>query len=399
VIYRPAYLTLGRRFPGPLAALGLAWVAASGQAQIDPVARNLVELGYDQAVVGHGPQAAYLYYYYNSPDYFGPGTDLRAAIAPAYVDSEIGFTHLLSPSTDVGVGLSGGAFGDNFYDVAQGRYLETQSFYGSGGGMSLSIYQLLDPGKLIPLNVVVRGGFHYAAYFDTPQTASAFKLPQDQLQAYTLLGLRLAGKQPMLLPALGLEVSVWFQRERKFDADTYGFDNDRSISPYTDLYWLYAGLDYTFKGNGDRFSLALTAGGSTGADLFTAWRLGGDLPLVSEFPLIIPGYYYDELTATRFAHVYASYGIPLDEAHRWDLRLEAATARLDYFPGFEQRGDWQTGAGLGLTFAPRQQNYKIVLRYGYGFNAIRYGREGAQSVGVLFQYDFNARKKAKTAPP
>jgi hypothetical protein len=382
-----------------LAVLGLAWAAASGQAQIDPMSRNLVELGYDQAVVGHGPQAAYLYYYYNSPDFFGPGTDLRAAIAPAYVDSEIGFQHLLSPSTDVGLGISGGAFGDNFYDVAQGRYLETQSFYGSGGGTSVSIYQLLDPGKLIPLNAVVRGGFHYATYFDTPQTDAAFKLPRDQFEAYTLLGLRFAGKQPLLLPALGLEVSIWFQRQRDFNADPYGYDNDRSISPYTDLYWLYAGLDYEFKGNGDRFSLAVTAGGSKDADLFSAWRLGGDLPLVTEFPLIIPGYYYDELTATRFVHFYGSYGIPLDEAHRWDLRLEAATARLDYFPGFAQRGDWQTGAGLGLTYAPQQQNYKIVLRYGYGFNAIRYGREGAQSVGVLFQYDLNARKKAKTAAP
>ena len=99
------------------------------------------------------------------------------------------------------------------------------------------------------------------------------------------------------------------------------------------------------------------------------------------------------MTATRFTHFYGSYSIPLDPTHRWDLRFEAATARLDYLPGFEQRSDWQSGAGAALTFAPKQKDYQIVLRYGYGFNAIRHGKEGAQSVGLLFEYDFNARKK------
>jgi hypothetical protein len=381
-----------------LTLLGLALSATNGLAQIDPIERNLVELGYDQPLAGHGPQAEYAYYYYNTPDFLSPDIALRMAIAPAYLDSELGFKHLLSPYTDMGFGLSGGAFGDNFYDVRQGNYLESQSFYGSGGGSSVSIYQLLDPGLKIPLNLVARGGFHYASYFATPETSPKFKLPEDQVDAYTLIGVRFAGNQPVLYPALGLELSAWFQRERHFDDDTYGFDNDRRITPDTDLYWVYASLDYELKGSGDRFSFATTAGGSTNADLFSAWRLGGVLPLVTEFPLVIPGYYYEELTATRFVHFYGSYSIPLDQEHLWDFRLEAATARLDYLPGFQQRGDWQTGAGCGIGFSPKRANYKIILRYGYGFNAIRHDKEGAQSVGILFQYDFNARKK-KLSPP
>jgi hypothetical protein len=377
-----------------LAALSLLLAAARCGAQVDPMVRNLLELGYDQPLAGHGPQAAYAYYYYNAPDFFSPDVTLRMAIAPVYLDSEVGFKHLLSQDTDVGVGVSGGAFGDNFYDVRQGNYLEGQSFYGSGGGASVSIYQLLDPGELIPLNLVVRGGFHYSSYFDTAETAANFKLPEAQTDMFTRVGLRFAGKQPILYPALGLELSAWYERQWHLDDDTYGFDGDRRITPYTDLYWVYAGLDYEFKGSGDRFSFAVTAGGSTDADLFSAWRLGGDLPLISEFPLVLPGYYYEELTATRFVHFYGSYAIPLDQDHRWDLRFEAATARLDYLPGFAQRGDWQTGAGCGISFTPKQSNYKIVLRYGYGFNALRHGVEGAQSVGILFQYDFNARKKA-----
>jgi hypothetical protein len=34
----------------------------------------------------------------------------------------------------------------------------------------------------------------------------------------------------------------------------------------------------------------------------------------------------------------------------------------------------------------------VVVRYGYGINALRDGQEGAHSVGVLYQYDFGQRK-------
>jgi hypothetical protein len=35
---------------------------------------------------------------------------------------------------------------------------------------------------------------------------------------------------------------------------------------------------------------------------------------------------------------------------------------------------------------------KVALRYGYGFEAVRHDEKGAHSVGVLFQYDFEAAK-------
>lgn len=375
------------------AVIGLLLTAAPCRAQIDPVDRNLIELGYDQFLAARGPQAIYAYYYFNRPDFFGPDVALRVAVAPAYLDSEMGFKHLLSPYTDVGIGISGGAFGDNYYEVRQGNYLENQSFYGSGGGASLNIYQLLDPGMLIPLNLVARAGFRYSSFKDTDETSRAFTLPVDQNDGYSRVGVRFGGQQPVLYPALGMELSAWFERQQHFDSGAYGFDNDRSVTPYTDLYWFRGSLDYALKESGDAFSFSATAGGSTDADRFSAWRLGGDLPLVSEFPLVLPGYYYEELTAVRFAHFYGSYSVPLDQARCWVFRLEAATARLDYLPGFEQRGDWQTGAGFGIGYTPKRKNYTVILRYGYGFNAIRHDKDGAQSVGLLFQYDFNAHKK------
>ena len=235
-----------RRTPLLLAA-GLWLLAGSdGLAQVDPEHRNLLELGYDEPLAGQGPQGIYAYYYYNQPHVLSTNVDLRLAIAPVYLDGELGFKRWLSPNTDIGFGFSGGAFGDNYYEVRQGNYFKNESFDGSGGGASLSVYQLLNPGVLIPVSVIVRGGGHYTAFTDTSDTAANFDLPGNQLTAYTLTGIRMAGKEPNLYPDLGLELSVWFERQWRFNSDTYGFNNDRQLNPDTDLYWLYAGLNYAW---------------------------------------------------------------------------------------------------------------------------------------------------------
>ena len=365
----------------------------SSLAQIDPEHRNLLQLGYDQPLTGQGPQGLYAYYYYNNPEFFRTNQALRIAIAPGYADGELGFKQLISPSTDVGIGFYGGLFGDNYYEVRQGRYLKGESFDGHGGGAALSVYQLLDPGMLIPLSVVARGGFRYSTFHDTDNTDDNFKLPEDRTTAFVRTGIRFAGKEPILYPDLGLEVSVWFERQWRSGTDPYGFSSERTVAAQSDLFWAYAGLNYAWTNIGHQFSFAVTLGGSSDVDRFSAWRLGGVLPLVSEFPLVLPGYYYQELTAKRFVHFYASYLIPLDHAHRFQLRLEAASARLDYLDKFEQNRDWQTGVGGGVSFTPKSQVCRIILRYGYGIDALRKGKRGASSVGVLLQYDFEARKK------
>jgi hypothetical protein len=257
----------------------------------------------------------------------------------------------------------------------------------------LNIYQLLNPGQLIPISLVARGGLSDSSFSHGSQTADNFALPANQLNGSTRIGIRVAGKEPVLYPDLGLELSVWFERQWHLNSDSYGYDHDRSLNPNANLYWLYAGLNYAFTNSGQNLSFAATLGGVTEADRFSAWRLGGVLPLVAEFPLTLPGYYFDELTATRFEHFYGAYDIPLDAAHRWHLRPEAATAHLEYLPGFEQSSSWQSGSGVGLTFAPRNQKFQVVLRYGYGFNALRNGKEGAQSIGLLFQFNFEAQKQ------
>jgi len=360
-------------------------------AQIDPNPRSLLQLGYDLSLSDQGPKSLYAYYYYNDPEFVRTNVALRLAVAPIYLDGEIGFRQLL-PYTDVGIGINGGGFGENYYEVRQGHYYKDESFYGNGGGASLNLYHRLNPARRIPINLVVKGGVNYTVYSDTRRTDDQFQLPEDGTSTFARAGLRFAGKEPMLYPDLAMEVSVWFEHQWRFNDGAYGFSGNRQVVPATDLYWLYAGLSYAWTNTGNQITFALTAGGSENADRFSAWRLGGVLPLAAELPLTLPGYYYQEISAERFVHMSAAYVAPLSADHRWQLRLGAASAYVDYLPGFEQPGHWQTGVGPSLSYTSRSEVWRVVLRYGYGFNALRDGEEGAHSVGLLYQYNFERRK-------
>lgn len=361
-------------------------------AQIDPYPRSLLQLGYDQSLSGQGPQSLYVYYYYNNPAFFGTNIALRLAVAPVYFDGELGFRQLLSPNTDVGLGLNGGVFGDNYYEVRQGNYLKSESFDGHGGGASLSLYHRINPDQFIPLNLVLKSGVHYSTYSAADKTAPQFELPGDRVDPFVRAGLRFAGKEPMLYTDLAMELSVWYERQWRLEHPAYGFAHDRQVAATTSLYWLYAGLNYAWTNTGNQFTFGFTAGGSEQADRFSAFRLGGVLPLASEFPLTLPGYYYQEISARRFAHLSAAFITPLSPNHRWQLRLEAASAYIDSPPGLEPPGHWHTGVGPALSYTARDDEWRVILRYGYGINAARVSPAGAQSVGILFQYNFEQRK-------
>ncbi len=381
-----------------LAVVGFVLSVASALAQLDPYPRNFIESGYDQPVQGQGPLAAYGFFYHNNPQFFRTNQVLRLVVGPTFLDGELGFRHLLSPTTDGAIEVKGGGFIDDHHEVRQGHYFKDQSFDGHGGGASLSLYQRLNPHQRIPLNAVVRGGVHYATFAATDRTAPAFQVPGNQVDPFVRVGLRLAGTPPRLFPRLGMEVSVWYERQWRLQSDAYGFNHDRRLRPRADIYWLYAGLDYAWTNVGHQVSLGLTAGGSAEADRFSAWRLGSMLPLVAEVPLSLPGYYFQELTARRFVHLSVDYLFRFTPTSRWQLMASAASACVDYLPGFEQPGAWQTGAGGGVAYTSPHQTWRVILRYGYGFNALRHGEAGAHSVGLLFQVPISGNRPGIPVP-
>ena len=129
-------------------------------AQIDPVRRDLIQLGYNQAFEGHAPFTGYAFYYHNQPDFLRTNLTLRLALAPVYLDSEFGFVHGLGPNTDFAIGVAGGGFADSYNEIHGGTYYPSQSFEGSGGEISASIYHLFNPADQIPLNLILRGTAH-----------------------------------------------------------------------------------------------------------------------------------------------------------------------------------------------------------------------------------------------
>ncbi len=370
-----------------VAVLVLLWGMCCVQAQLDPTKRELIQLGYNYSLEGHGPLSAYAFYYANLPNFYRTNVTLRLALAPIYMDAEVGFVHLLGERTDVGIGVSGGGFADTYSEIRRGKYLREESFTGHGGGTSISLYHLLNPGQRVPLYGVLRNEFHYAVFSRDKETAANFELPEDQPSLNFRAGFRWGGREPLMFPEVALELSGWYENMFRFDHSAYGFNGDREVKETSHLLWARALFAYTLPKLKHNFSLTLTAGTSVDADRFSAYRLGGILTLASEFPLTLPGYYLQELSAKRFALFGAQYSLPLDADKNWALNAVIATAGMDYINGLAQPGSWHSGVGGGISYRSPKNAWQILVAYAYGIDAIRDQGRGAHSVGLLLQLD------------
>jgi len=363
-------------------------------AQIDPTRRELIQLGFNAPLEGHGPPAAYAYYYLNKPNLLSNSNlTLRLAVAPVYLDSELGISRALGEYTDVGLGLAGGGFADSYFEVDQGKYERKESFIGHGGEVSSSIYHLFNPASRIPLNGVLRGAVHYSLFADDADTAGNFSLPEDQVFFRVRTGLRFGGREPVMLPDLAMELSVWYEGEFRAEPNRYGYNGDRTVESSSHLFWGRGLLTYAVPEQKHNFGVSLTAGSGLNLDRFSAYRLGGNLPLSSEFPLSLPGYYYQELSAQSFVLLAGSYSIALDAKQHFRASVTAATGWVDYLDGLSQPRNWNSGVGGGLVFRSPSDSWQVAVAYGYGFDAIRGDDRGAQSVSILVQFDLDRVKR------
>ena len=372
---------------------GWCWLALvlplSASAQIDPVKRDLIQFGYNQPLEGQSPLGAYAFYYHNQPDFLRTNLTLRLALAPVYLDSELGFNHLLGPNTDFAIGVAGGGFADGYSEVDAGKYIKNQSFDGDGGELSSSVYHLFNPGDMIPLNYVLRGTAHYSAYERNNDTATTFQVPNNDTTFSVRTGLRWGGVEPTLYPDLAMEISGWYEGLFRANPGGYGFTDDRQIEPSSHLFWSAAALSYTLPDSKQNIYVRLVGGTSVNADRLSAYRLGGFLPLIAEYPLSLPGYYYQEFSARQFVLLNTSYLLPIAPNQRWNLNFTAATAVIDYVPGTGQPGSSVSGVGAGILYRAPSDKFRFIVNYGYGFNAIRDGERGANSISILLQIDLD----------
>jgi hypothetical protein len=186
-------------------------------------------------------------------------------------------------------------------------------------------------------------------------------------------------------PPVAFELSAWYEGQYRANTEDYGFNRATPASRQTHRFWARSLIAYTLPSQ-QRFEVTLTAGTTLNADRLSAYRLGGTLPLAAEFPLMIPGYYFEEISAREFVLFNANYSIPLGKHWEW-IGFGAASAS-DYLPGLEQPGTLNAGLGTGFGWGSADGALHVVVSYAYGANAFRGDDRGAHNVGVLLQYDF-----------
>ena len=369
-------------------------ISFTAQAQIDPAPRQLLHLGANTSLTDSGPLGACAFYYWNMPNVPTTNQFLRLVIAPVYIDSELGFKGLLGENTDLAVGAFGGLYANSYQEVDGGQWFKNQSFDGSGGGASVSIYHRFNPDQHIPLTGVLRTRLNYEAFDTTDDTAKNFVLPQDQGFITYRAGLRWGGKEPMLGPILGMEISGWYELEQRTAPGGYGFSNDRELERASQRFFGRAQLNYTTLESKNYIVFGLQGGGTINADRLSAYRLGGVLPYTKEFPLYIPGYYYQELSAKSFGLAYGTYTIPFGSEKQWSIIGSGAAAVVDYVDGTGQPGAFNSGVGAGIGYSAPSKRWKIMSELGYGFEAQREHGQGGYSFGLAFEYNFGSTQTA-----
>ncbi len=379
--------------------LGAAlWFGLAGMvySQIDPDRRELIQIGYNQPLQGRGPLAAYAFFYDNIPHWQSTNLTLRLAIAPVYVDSELGISNALGEGTDLGIGVSGGAFADNYSEIRHGDLKQAESFIGDSADVSFSIYHKFNPlpsgttptslGE-VPLQALFRIAPHYSIYGRDNNTASDFQLPDDRLALHLRSGLRWGGREPLLMPDRAVELSIWYDGQFRSDTQPYGFNNDRDVRAQTHLFWGRALVAFGETNSPHHFETSLTTGISLHADRLSAYRVGGYLPLVSEFPLEVPGYYFQEFSAERFALLSGVYTWGFGSSRQWELVVNGAVADLGYLPQLRGTDNWITGLGGGIGYHSPSGLWHLLAIYSYGFEAQRSAGQGASSIAILVQID------------
>jgi hypothetical protein len=368
----------------------LVWILGSSDVpgQIDPIPRRLLHMGYNQPLEGRSPLALYAFYLHNQTNFYRPDWTLRAAIAPVWLDAELGWRHLLGENTDVGLILAGGGFARSYNEIRLGEWREGETFTGHGFTMGAAAYHRFNPEDRLPLNGVLSLTAEGSFYTRDDETEPAFQLPRDNVSPVLRAGLRLGGQEPDLRQRLALEASAWYEGRLRIQHGDYGFNGDRSLEELSHRFWARLLARLVSPDTRHDVDVSLTAGTGVNMDRLSAYRLGGMLPFASEFPLSLPGYYYEELSARNVILLSGRYSFAPTDDSPWRLTLFGATSSVSYIDGLEYPDRSHSGVGGGITWRSRRRDWIISAFYGYGFNALRDESRGGHLVGFVLQYDF-----------
>jgi hypothetical protein len=357
-------------------------------AQADPEPRAYLEVGTEAPLKGNAPINGYAFFLWNRPHYPNPDQYLRVVVAPTYLLTELVQDHWPFGRHAVSVGLNGGGIRYGHFEYRNGNYKDEESFWGHGAELPLSYYAGTKLFDKLPLQGQIRVTPSFIVYQNSFGTAERFELPPDTGLLTGRVGLRLGGVPPELLPKLALEASAWYEAVYRTNPGTFGLpERQETLEDLTQRAWgRLAGVFNPTEGQ--TLSVLVTAGMTRSTDLLSSFRLGSALPFRSEFPLILHGYFVEEVFAKRFWLLNASYRFPAWPGSRHvHLRVSFDMAGVEYVDGHRLPRENLKGVGADLSIAitPR---VTVVGGYGYGIDAPRNGDFGGHEAHALIEYKF-----------
>jgi hypothetical protein len=373
-----------------VAGLALFPVLASGpvRAQPDPEPRAYLEVGTEAPLKGNAPINGYAFFLWNRPNFPEADQYLRAVVAPTYLLSEFVQDHWPHGRHAVSIGLNGGGIRYGHEEYRHGSHQGDESFWGHGAELPISYYAGTKLFGELPLQGQIRVTPAFVVYQPSFDTADRFELPRDTGLLTGRMGLRLGGVPPELLPALALEASAWYEAAYRAETGTFGFpERPERVESLTQRVWGRVAA-VVEPADGHTVDVLLTAGVSRDADLLSSFRLGSALPFRSEFPLILHGYFVEEVFATRFWLLNASYRFPAwPGSRRVHLRISGDIAGVDYVDGHRLPRRNLRGVGGDFSIAVTSR-VTVVAGYGYGFDAPRNGGFGGHEAHALVELKF-----------
>jgi hypothetical protein len=383
-----AAFSLARSLAGAAALAGLLLVAGPAAAQPDPEPRAYLEVGTELPLKGNAPINGYAFFLWNRPNFPEADQYLRVVVAPTYLLSEFVQDHWPFGRHAISIGLNGGGLRFGHDEYRNGSYKERESFWGHGPELPLSYYAGTKLFDKLPLQGQIRFTPAFVVYQDSFNTADDFELPPDTGLLTGRVGLRLGGVPPELLPKLALEASAWYEATYRTNAGTFGLPGRKEeLESLTQRFWgRLAGVFNPAESH--TISVLVTAGMTRPTDLLSSFRLGSALPFRSEFPLILHGYFVEEVFAKRFWLVNASYRFPAwPGSRKVHLRISADMAGVEYVDGHSLPREHLRGIGgdMSVAVTPR---VTIVAGYGYGLDAPRNGGFGGHEAHALIELKF-----------
>jgi hypothetical protein len=230
------------------------------------------------------------------------------------------------------------------------------------------------------------------------QTGDNFDLPDNQPILTTRVGFRWGGMEPVLTPKLAGEISAWYEMDKRTDAGTYGYNNDRDLRNTPQRIFARTLLRFTTFHDQHYIAAGIQGGAAFDSDRMSCFRLGGVLPYTKEFPIQIPGYYFQEISAQDYGQAYAMYNIPFGPEKSWVVGAGGAAAVVKYQEGMGQAGSLNSGVGCDVGYSAPTHKWKVLSMFGYGFQAERPNSDGhgGYTLAFAFEYRFGGHKLAST---